>query len=87
MTDSSRRDLLRLASLATVGAGLAEAASPQARSVAGMKFEKKDKVSLGVIGVGGWGNVLIDNFTAGRVQCKRRRSNSRSQPSLEIIYD
>jgi len=64
MTDSSRRDLLRLASLATVSAGLVEAASPQARSVAGMEFEKKDKVRLGVIGVGGRGNVLIDNFTA-----------------------
>ena len=46
--------------------GLAEAAPPVTRSVAGMEFEKKDKVRLGVIGVGGRGNVLIDNFTAMR---------------------
>jgi hypothetical protein len=68
MNDTSRRDLLRFASLASLGIGLAEAAPPQqapaARSVAGMEFEKKDNVRIGVIGVGGRGNSLIDNFTA-----------------------
>src|SRR5689334_22500349 len=67
--DSSRRDLFRLASLASLGAGLAQAAPPQAehtasRTVAGMEFEKRDNIRLGVIGVGGRGNSLIDNFTA-----------------------
>jgi predicted dehydrogenase len=67
---SSRRDLLRLAGLATLGAGLSQAA-PQApssqtadRSVAGMKFEPKEQVRIGFIGVGGRGNSLIDNFSA-----------------------
>jgi len=69
MTDSSRRDLLRFASLASLGLGLAEAAPqqnehPAGHSVAGMEFEKKDNVRLGLIGVGGRGNSLIDNFGA-----------------------
>jgi hypothetical protein len=65
-TDSSRRDLLKLASLSTLAAGVVEAADspPRAASVAGMKFEAKDTVRLGVIGVGGRGNALIDNFGA-----------------------
>src|SRR5215470_13897504 len=70
MNDSSRSDLLRLASLATFGIGLTDAApqqqAPTARSVAGMEFEKKDDGRIGVIGVGGRGNSLIDNFTAMR---------------------
>jgi len=69
MHDSSRRDLLRFASLASFGIGLAQAApqqaeSPAANSVAGMEFEKKENVRLGLIGVGGRGNSHIDNFTA-----------------------
>jgi hypothetical protein len=64
--DSSRRDLLKLASLSTLAAGVAEAvdAPSRAASVAGMKFESKDTVRLGLIGVGGRGNALIDNFGA-----------------------
>src|ERR1035437_9300834 len=63
--NSSRRDLLKLASLGTLAAGVAEAADspPRAASVAGVKFEAKDTVRLGVIGVGGRGNSLIDNFS------------------------
>src|SRR6266567_199835 len=68
MTDSSRRDLLRFASLASLGMGLAQAAPEQdqsaGHSVAGMEFEKKDTVRLGLIGVGGRGNSLVDNFSA-----------------------
>ena len=69
MTDSSRRDLLRFASLASLGMGLAQATPEQAErpaghSMAGVEFEKKDTVRLGVIGVGGRGNSLIDNFSA-----------------------
>jgi len=49
--------------------GLAQAAPEQAEhpaghSVAGMEFEKKDTVRVGLIGVGGRGNSLIDNFSA-----------------------
>jgi predicted dehydrogenase len=56
---ASRRDLLKLA---VAGAGLARAQERPARSVSGMRFVRKDSVRLGVIGVGGRGNSLIDNF-------------------------
>ncbi len=67
--NASRRDLLRFASLASLGIGLSEAAPPQAapapgRSVSGMKFEAKESVRLGVIGIGGRGTELIKNFSA-----------------------
>lgn len=67
--DTSRRDLLRFVSLASLGAGLAEAAPEQAeqpagRSVSGMPFEKKDTVRLGFIGVGGRGSSQVGEFTA-----------------------
>jgi hypothetical protein len=64
--DSSRRDLLKLASLGALAAGATEAADPATRaaSVAGMKFEARDIVRLGLIGVGGRGDGLIDNFGA-----------------------
>jgi len=58
--DSSRRDLLKLAGLAAIGAGAARAQS----SMADIKFEPKAAVRIGVIGVGGRGNSLIDNFVA-----------------------
>jgi len=51
-----------------LGMSLADAAPQQpaanARTVSGMPFEKKEKVRLGLIGVGGRGNSLIDNFSA-----------------------
>jgi hypothetical protein len=65
--NSSRRDVLRLASLAGLAAGLSEAAPQErggGRSVAGMKFEPRETVRLGIIGVGGRGNSLMDNFSA-----------------------
>jgi predicted dehydrogenase len=66
--NASRRDLLRFASLAAAGMARAAAAPPQRRpgagSVAGMKFAARDTVRLGVIGIGGRGNSLIDNFSA-----------------------
>lgn len=66
---SSRRDLLKLASVASMTMGMSQAgpqkpATPPAKSVSGMPFEKKDVVRLGVIGVGGRGNSLVDNFSA-----------------------
>ena len=68
MENSSRRDLLRLASLTSIGIGLSRAApQPPARApergVSGMKFEAKETVRLGFIGIGGRGNSLIDNFS------------------------
>jgi hypothetical protein len=65
--DTSRRDLLRVASLASVAASFAQA-TPQAvsprRSVAEMPFEQKETVRLGFVGIGGRGNSLINNFGA-----------------------
>jgi len=65
--NASRRDLLRFASVAAAGLGLAQA-QPQRRAGAGsvfdMKFEARDTVRIGFIGVGGRGNSLIDNFSA-----------------------
>src|SRR5882757_9895948 len=61
MEHSSRRDLLKLAGLAAVTAGVGRS---QAKSVADLKFTGKETVRLGVIGVGGRGNSLIDNFAA-----------------------
>lgn len=60
--ESSRRDLLKAASL-TLAAGMVEAA-PQsnAASMAGVPFQRTEKVRVGLIGVGGRGNALIDNF-------------------------
>ncbi len=60
MNCSSRRDILKLAGLAALGTGAARAQS----SMADVKFEAKATVRLGVIGVGGRGNSLIDNFSA-----------------------
>ncbi|HLK65854.1 MAG TPA: Gfo/Idh/MocA family oxidoreductase [Bryobacteraceae bacterium] len=68
--NSSRRDLLRLASAASLGLGLSKASPQQTanpssgRTMSGKPFEKKDTVRLGFIGVGGRGNSLIDNFSA-----------------------
>jgi hypothetical protein len=62
----NRRDLLRMASLATAGLAVSQAAPQQAagKSVSGMAFEGKDTVRLGFIGVGGRGNSLLGEFSA-----------------------
>ena len=67
---TSRRDLLRL----TAAAGLASAAplqsaqSPErpagAASMYGVKFEPRQKVRMGIVGVGGRGSSLLQNFAA-----------------------
>jgi hypothetical protein len=66
MDMTSRRDLLKLASLAGLGAGLAQSqSSSQAKaSMAGVNFKPKDTVRIGVIGTGGRGGSLIENFSA-----------------------
>jgi len=65
---ASRRDWLRIASLGGMAVAQVSAAPQQpargAASVSGMKFEPRDIVRLGVIGVGGRGNSLVDNFSA-----------------------
>jgi hypothetical protein len=61
--NTTRRDLLKLASLAAAGAGMARP-QPAAKSVAEMAFQAKANPRLAVIGVGGRGNSLIDNFSA-----------------------
>ena len=66
---ASRRDLLRFASLASLAITSAEAAPQQpaarpAASMLGVPFDTRDNVRLGVIGTGGRGNALIDNFSA-----------------------
>ena len=60
---TTRRDLLRMASLA----GLASAASaqtPSATSMYGVKFDARPKVRIGIVGVGGRGSSLLQNFAA-----------------------
>jgi predicted dehydrogenase len=68
---TSRRDLLRFASITSLGVGLShaaaqpkQAAGTTAKTVAGMKFEPRDKVRVGFVGVGGRGNSLLGNFSA-----------------------
>jgi hypothetical protein len=62
--NASRRDVL-MASLASLGieAAGAQNAPPKA-GMADVKFEARDAVRIGVIGVGARGNSLIDNFSA-----------------------
>src|SRR3984957_17060426 len=57
--EGSRRDLLKLASLAVATA--AQAQQPDA-TMKGVHFERRETVRLGIIGVRGRGNSLIDNF-------------------------
>ncbi len=68
MSDSTRRDWLRFASLAGVAASMADAEpqqpAPVGKTMSGVPFERKETVRLGVIGVGGRGDSLIDNFSA-----------------------
>ena len=95
MDNTSRRDLLKLAGLAALGAGAAR--SQTSASVAGLKFDPKTTVRLGVIGTGGRGSSLVDNFSAvqgvqiaalcdlvedkvKRVQAKLDRAGKATQP-------
>lgn len=61
---TSRRDLLRLATIAGAGLVSAHGQERQGRSVRGMAFARKDTVRIGLIGVGGRGGSLIQNFGA-----------------------
>src|ERR1043165_9068480 len=65
MENTSRRDWLKLASLAFVGTAAADPqAQPAGRSMAERPFTGKENVRLGVIGTGGRGSGLVENFAA-----------------------
>jgi predicted dehydrogenase len=63
-----RRDLLRAFSAAAVaglsGSRLAAADTPPAESMMGVRFEPKETVRIGIIGVGGRGSGLLQNLLA-----------------------
>jgi hypothetical protein len=63
----TRRDLLRMASLAGI-AGAAAAQTPPAHpgtaSMYGVPFDARPKVRIGIVGVGGRGTSLLQNFAA-----------------------
>jgi len=61
--DNSRRDLLKLAGLASLSAGLGRTQA-SAGSMADVRFKATSRVRIGVIGTGGRGNSLVDNFSA-----------------------
>jgi len=60
---TSRRDLLKAAGLASLGASLARS-QRGAVSMADVPFTPTSTVRIGVIGTGGRGNSLVDNFSA-----------------------
>src|SRR5450631_2351195 len=63
MDNSSRRDLLKLAGLGTLGAALGRAQSSVAKSMADIPFQHIETIRIGVIGTGERGNSLVDNFS------------------------
>src|SRR5687768_5218680 len=70
--DVSRRELLRGAAVAGVAAGLSKVAGAveeteppsQARTMVGVPFERRDRVRIGMIGVGGRGQGLLNDLLA-----------------------
>ena len=65
MENSSRRELLKLAGLASLGARFGHGqTTPAAPSMADVPFAPREAVRIGVIGTGGRGNSLVDNFSA-----------------------
>src|ERR1035441_7741350 len=63
MDNVSRRDLLKLAGLTSLGASLGRAQTSDSKSVADMPFQPKETIRIGVIGTGGGGNSLGGNFS------------------------
>jgi len=61
--DKTRRDLLKLAGLAAAGLARAQGQST-GKSVAELRFAAKQSVRLGVIGTGGRGSGLVENFSS-----------------------
>ena len=63
MDNSSRRDLLRLAGVASLGAVAGRAQASSGKSMADVPFQPKETIRIGVIGTGDRGNSLVDNFS------------------------
>ena len=63
MDNTSRRDLLKLAGLASLGASLGRTQASGGKSMADVPFQPKETIRIGVIGTGGRGNSLVDNFS------------------------
>src|ERR1022692_2404095 len=63
MDNSTRRDLLKLVGLGSLGASLARPQTAGRKSMADMPFETKETIRMGVIGTGDRGNSLVDNFS------------------------
>jgi hypothetical protein len=63
MDNTSRRDLLKLAGLASLGASLGRTQASGGKSMADVPFQPKGTIRIGVIGTGGRGNSLVDNFS------------------------
>jgi hypothetical protein len=63
MDNSSRRDLLKLAGLASLGASLGRTQASGDKSMADVPFQPMETIRIGVIGTGGRGNSLVDNFS------------------------
>src|SRR5215471_629849 len=61
---STRRDLFRLASVAGAGLAAQNIRAAGAASMSGVPFDKREKVRIGVIGVGGRGTGQLRNFVA-----------------------
>src|SRR5450759_3940531 len=64
MDNSPRHDVLNLAGLAALAEGLAHPQPGGIRSMADVPFQPKETVRVGVIGTGGRGNSLVDNFSS-----------------------
>lgn len=66
MSEITRRDLLKTGVAATLGASLigneTVEAAPAAKSMIGVPFERRDKVRLGIVGVGERGKSMIHDF-------------------------
>ena len=72
-SDSSRRDLLRLRGARwrrRLPALRSRRSNPPARRIAGMQFENKETVRLGLIGVGGRGNSLVGQLLRRAAECR-----------------
>ncbi len=60
----SRRDLFKTGAVATIAATLTNSAEakPKTQTMIGVPFERKDKVRIGIVGVGERGKSMIHDF-------------------------
>lgn len=66
MSDISRRDLIKTGVISTLGAALvgseSASAAPKAATMADVPFERRDKVRIGIVGVGERGKSMIHDM-------------------------